>query len=71
MAESHQLRRLFGQIDWHVTDGLTIQPGVRLNYDKKDGHYERHVFDGARARSAAVGDRCGQRRAARHLSPRS
>jgi iron complex outermembrane receptor protein len=35
---------LFGQLDWHVTDALSIQPGVRLNYDKKDGHYERHVF---------------------------
>jgi len=38
---------LFGQLDYAVTDRLTIQPGVRLNYDKKDGHYERQVFDGA------------------------
>ncbi|MFC4254930.1 TonB-dependent receptor [Altererythrobacter xixiisoli] len=37
---------LFGQVSWHVTDALTIQPGVRLNYDKKDGLYERLVFDG-------------------------
>jgi iron complex outermembrane receptor protein len=35
---------LFGQLDWHVTDTLSVQPGVRLNYDKKDGHYERHVY---------------------------
>jgi iron complex outermembrane receptor protein len=38
---------LFGQLDFAVTDRLTIQPGVRLNYDKKDGHYERQVFDGS------------------------
>lgn len=38
---------LFGQLSWKVTDALTIQPGVRLNYDKKDGLYERLVFDGA------------------------
>ena len=38
---------LFGQLDFAVTDRLTIQPGVRLNFDKKDGHYERQVFDGA------------------------
>ncbi len=38
---------LFGQLSWKVTDALTIQPGVRLNYDKKDGLYERFVFDGA------------------------
>ena len=37
---------LFGQFDWHVTDRLSIQPGARLNYDKKDGHYERHVYAG-------------------------
>jgi len=37
---------LFGQLDWKVTDGLTIQPGVRLNYDKKQGLYQREVFDG-------------------------
>jgi iron complex outermembrane receptor protein len=36
---------LFGQIDFKVTDRLSIQPGVRLNYDKKSGHYERTVFD--------------------------
>lgn len=38
---------LFGQLSWKVTDALTIQPGVRLNYDKKKGFYERRVFDGA------------------------
>lgn len=37
---------LFGQVSWKVTDSLTIQPGVRLNYDKKDGLYERLVVDG-------------------------
>ena len=34
---------LFGQLSWKVTDALTIQPGVRLNYDKKSGFYERVV----------------------------
>ena len=37
---------LFGQLGWKVTDALTIQPGVRLNYDKKQGFYQRRVFDG-------------------------
>ena len=37
---------LYGQVEWKVTDRLSIQPGVRLNYDKKSGHYERQVFDG-------------------------
>ena len=35
---------LFGQIAWKVTDRLTVQPGIRVNYDEKDGLYERRVF---------------------------
>ena len=37
---------LFGQVGIKLTDRLTIQPGVRLNYDRKNGLYERAVFDG-------------------------
>jgi len=37
----------FAQIAWKITDALTIQPGVRLNYDKKSGFYQRVVTDGA------------------------
>ncbi len=40
---------LFGQVSWKVTDALTIQPGARLNYDKKSGFYERIVTNGAGA----------------------
>jgi iron complex outermembrane receptor protein len=38
---------LFGQLSWKVTDAFTIQPGLRLNYDKKEGFYQRRVFTGA------------------------
>ncbi|MDO7833959.1 TonB-dependent receptor [Sphingobium sp. HBC34] len=34
---------LFGQLSWKVTDALTIQPGARINYDKKSGFYQRVV----------------------------
>jgi iron complex outermembrane receptor protein len=37
---------LFGQLSWKVTDAFTVQPGVRVNYDKKRGFYERRVFTG-------------------------
>lgn len=37
---------LFGQASYKVTPELTIQPGVRLNYDKKEGYYQRRVYDG-------------------------
>lgn len=29
----------FGQLTWHVNDRLRLQPGLRLNYDKKEGSY--------------------------------
>jgi iron complex outermembrane recepter protein len=34
---------LFGQVSWKITDALTIQPGFRINYDKKDGLYDSVV----------------------------
>ena len=40
---------LFGQASWKVTDALTIQPGVRINYDKKSGFYQRVVTTGTGA----------------------
>jgi iron complex outermembrane receptor protein len=36
----------FGQVAWKVTPELTIQPGLRINYDKKSGFYERAVTNG-------------------------
>ena len=30
---------VFGQLTWHVTDDLRLQPGLRVNYDKKEGKY--------------------------------
>jgi len=36
----------FAQASYEVADGFKIQPGVRINYDKKEGLYHREVFDG-------------------------
>ena len=33
----------FGKLNWKVTDRLTISPGIRVNYDKKDGYYDSVV----------------------------
>ncbi len=38
---------LFGQLQWRVTDRLRLLPGLRLNYDAKDGSFERVVYGGA------------------------
>ncbi|AGH50906.1 TonB-dependent receptor [Sphingomonas sp. MM-1] len=33
----------FGKLNWHLTDELTISPGIRINYDKKEGLYDSVV----------------------------
>ena len=38
---------LYGQVSYKLTDALSVQPGVRLNYDKKSGFYQRVVRTGA------------------------
>jgi len=38
---------LFGKFGYKLTDTLSIQPGIRLNYDKKDGVYSSVVTDGS------------------------
>jgi iron complex outermembrane receptor protein len=60
---------LFGKLTWHVTDRLQIAPGLRLNYDKKNGDYVSTVTTGtgvalncsatAQGASSVVRDQCG------------
>jgi iron complex outermembrane receptor protein len=38
---------LYGQLSYKLTPELTIQPGLRINYDKKEGFYQRVVTNGA------------------------
>ncbi|MGU3316705.1 TonB-dependent receptor [Sphingomonas sp. M6A6_1c] len=34
---------VFGKLNWALTDALHIQPGLRVNYDRKSGFYESVV----------------------------
>jgi iron complex outermembrane receptor protein len=38
---------VFGKLNWEVLSGLHIQPGLRVNYDKKSGSYVSVVTTGA------------------------
>ncbi len=38
---------LFGQLTWNISDAFSIQPGIRINYDSKDGLYDSVVTNGA------------------------
>lgn len=33
----------FAKVNWKITDALTLSPGIRINYDKKDGLYNSVV----------------------------
>lgn len=37
---------VFGKLTWHVSDQLEISPGLRVNYDRKDGSYVATVTTG-------------------------
>ncbi|MBJ6121218.1 TonB-dependent receptor [Sphingomonas mollis] len=37
---------VFGKLTWHASDQLSISPGLRVNYDKKDGSYVSLVTNG-------------------------
>ena len=36
----------FGQLSWKLTDRLSLQPGLRVNYDRKSGSYDAVVTTG-------------------------
>ena len=36
---------LFGQLSWRVTDKFRVEPGLRLNYDDKEGSYVATVHN--------------------------
>ncbi len=38
---------LYGKFSYKLTDTFSIQPGFRLNYDKKEGSYNSVITDGA------------------------
>jgi len=39
----NQSAAVYGKLNWTAADGLHIQPGIRVNYDKKSGFYESVV----------------------------
>ena len=40
---SNQSFAVFGKLNWEAAPGFHIQPGLRINYDKKSGFYESVV----------------------------
>ncbi|MBP6680921.1 MAG: TonB-dependent receptor [Saprospiraceae bacterium] len=45
---------LFGQLDWSLTDKLSILPGIRLNYDDKEVDFSRFTYGGLETEDPAL-----------------
>uniref|UniRef100_UPI0015769B67 TonB-dependent receptor n=1 Tax=Sphingomonas bacterium TaxID=1895847 RepID=UPI0015769B67 len=39
----------FGKLTWHLTDAISIAPGLRVNYDEKNANYAAVITTGAGA----------------------
>ena len=50
----HTSAALFGQLNWKVTDRLTITPGLRFNYDDKSGFYNATIYGGLQTADPAL-----------------
>ena len=46
ILSDHTSAALFGQLEWNVTDQLRLIPGIRFNYDEKNGFYRAVVYGG-------------------------
>lgn len=44
----------FANIDWEITEGLHILPGIRFNYDQKDVVYDRTTYGGLQTTDPAL-----------------
>src|SRR4029450_1125646 len=44
----------FGQIEWSVNDRLRLLPGLRFNYDRKDGSFDQQVYGGLQTTDPAL-----------------
>jgi iron complex outermembrane receptor protein len=45
--------RVFGKINWHLDDRITVSPGLRVNHNAKDGSYRAIVSGGLSPVTAA------------------
>jgi len=45
---------VFGQLDYAVTNKLSVLPGVRLNYDKKEVNFRRETYGGLQTDDPAL-----------------
>ncbi|RPD41186.1 TonB-dependent receptor [Chitinophaga barathri] len=45
---------IFGQVDWAITDKLSVLPGLRFNYDDKEVNFRRDTYGGLQTEDPAL-----------------
>lgn len=45
---------VFGQVDWSITERLSLLPGIRLNYDDKEVDFSRVTYGGLQTNDPAL-----------------
>jgi iron complex outermembrane receptor protein len=45
---------VFGQAQWFITERLKVLPGLRFNYDRKEGLYDQQVYGGLQTANTAL-----------------
>ena len=55
IRSDHTSAALFGQVEWQVTDQLRIIPGLRANFDEKDGYYRTQTYGGVQYAPGSAG----------------
>jgi len=55
IRSDHTSTALFGQLEWHVTDKLRILPGLRVNFDEKNGFYRSQTYGGTQYAAGTPG----------------
>lgn len=45
---------VFGQLDWNFTKKISLLPGIRINYDKKEIDFKRYTYGGLQTTDPAL-----------------
>ncbi len=54
ILSDHTSAAVFGQVEWKITDKLRLIPGLRFNYDEKNGHYYAVTYGGLQTANVAL-----------------
>ncbi|RYY94176.1 MAG: TonB-dependent receptor, partial [Alphaproteobacteria bacterium] len=55
IRSDHTSAAVFGQLEWAVTDKLRIIPGLRVNFDEKQGFYRSQTYGGTQYAAGTPG----------------